>query len=348
MEYRRLGTSDIDVSMVCLGTMTWGEQNTEAEAHAQLDRALDLGINFLDAAEIYPVPPRAETFGRTEAIIGSWLASRPAARAKVVIATKVAGANNTLPHVRNGALLEPQADQRGDRRLAEAAAHRPRRSLPDALARPRRGRSSGGRAPLPDPAKDGTPIEETLDALGELVKAGKVRQVGVSNETAYGVMRHLRHAEKSGAPRIQSIQNVYSLLNRRFEEALAEVALRANVKLLPYSPLGMGVLSGKYLGGAWPPGARLTMFPDRYKRYLSARSVAATEAYVKLARQHGLDPAQMALAFVMSRPFVLSTIIGCTSVGQLERDTAAAAIKLPPELLAAIDAIHTDNPNPAP
>jgi aryl-alcohol dehydrogenase-like predicted oxidoreductase len=347
MEYRRLGTSAIDVSMVCLGTMTWGEQNTEAEAHAQLDRALDLGINFLDAAEIYPVPPRAETFGRTEAIIGSWLAARPGARAKVVIASKVAGANNTLAHIRNGATLSRK-------QINEAIDGSLKRLRTDRIDlyqthTPDRGVAIFGRpSPLPDAATDGTPIEETLDALGELVKAGKVREIGVSNETAYGVMRHLRHAEKSGAPRVQSIQNVYSLLNRRYEEALAEVAMRADVKLLPYSPLGMGVLSGKYLGGAWPAGARITMFRDRYKRYLGARSIAATEAYAKLARRHGLDPAQMALAFVMSRPFVLSTIIGCTSVKQLEQDAAAAALKLSPELLAEIDAIHADSPNPAP
>jgi aryl-alcohol dehydrogenase-like predicted oxidoreductase len=196
--------------------------------------------------------------------------------------------------------------------------------------------------------QDGTPIEETLDVLGELVRAGKVRHIGVSNETAYGVMRHLRHAEKAGAPRVQSIQNVYNLLNRRFEEALAEVALRANVKLLPYSPLGMGVLSGKYLDGARPPGARMTLFSDRYKRYLGARCVEATRSYVALARKHGIDAAQMALAYVMSRPFVLSTIIGCTSVAQLERDTAAATLKLDAELIAAIETVHADDPNPAP
>jgi aryl-alcohol dehydrogenase-like predicted oxidoreductase len=347
MEYRRLGTSDIDVSMVCLGTMTWGEQNTEAEGHAQLDRALELGINFIDTAEIYPVPPRSETFGRTEAIIGAWFASRPGARQKVVIASKVAGANNTLPHVRGGARLDRK-------QITEAVDGSLKRLRTDHIDlyqthSPDRGVAIFGRpSPLPDPARDGTPIEETLDALGELVRAGKVRQVGVSNETAYGVMRHLRHAEKSGAPRVQAIQNVYSLLNRRFEDALAEVALRADVKLLPYSPLGMGVLSGKYLDGAWPPGARITLFRDRYKRYTGERSVAATRSYVALARQYGLDPAQMALAFVMSRPFVLSTIIGCTSVAQLDRDTAAAALKLAPELLAAIESIHAQNPNPAP
>jgi aryl-alcohol dehydrogenase-like predicted oxidoreductase len=347
MEYRRLGASEFDVSMVCLGTMTWGEQNSEAEAHAQLDRAVELGINFIDTAEIYPVPPRPETYGRTEAIVGSWLASRPGVRDKVVLASKVAGANNTLPHVRGGALLNR-------RQIMEAIDGSLKRLRTDRIDlyqthSPDRGIAVFGRpAPLPDPARDGTPIEETLDVLGELVKAGKVRHVGVSNETAYGVMRHLRHAEKSGAPRVQSIQNVYNLLNRRFEDALAEVALRADVKLLPYSPLGMGVLSGKYLDGGWPSGARMTLFRDRYKRYLGERCIEATRSYVALARKHGVDPAQMALAYVMSRPFVLSTIVGCTSVAQLERDTAAATLKLDAALIAAIEAVHADDPNPAP
>jgi aryl-alcohol dehydrogenase-like predicted oxidoreductase len=347
MEYRRLGTSDIDVSMVCLGTMTWGEQNSEAEGHAQLDRALELGINFIDTAEIYPVPPRGETYGRTEEIIGSWFASRRGVRDKVVLATKVAGANNTLAHVRNGARLNRK-------QITEAIDGSLKRLRTDRIDlyqthSPDRGIAIFGRsAPLPDPARDGTPIEETLDILGELVKAGKVRQIGVSNETPSGVIRHLRHAEKSGAPRVQSIQNVYSILNRRFEDSLAEVALRANVKLLPYSPLGMGVLSGKYLDGAWPKDARLTLFRDRYKRYLGERAVAATRHYVDLARKHGLDPAQMALAYVMSRPFVLSTIVGCTSVRQLECDAAAATLKLSPEVLAAIETLHAESPNPAP
>ncbi len=347
MEYRRLGTTDLDVSTICLGTMTWGEQNSEAEAHAQLDRALELGINFIDTAEIYPVPPRGETYGRTEAFIGSWLASRPGARGKIVLATKVAGANNRVSHVRGGAKL----DRKQITEAVEGSLRRLRTDYIDLYQThtPDRGVAVFGRPmPLPDPDKDGTPIEETLDVLADLVKAGKVRHVGVSNETAYGVMRHLRHAEKSGAPRIQSIQNAYNLLNRGFEAALAEVALRANVKLLPYSPLGMGVLSGKYLDGAWPPGARITLFRDRYKRYLNPRGIVATGAYVRLAREHGLDPAQMALAYTASRPFVLSVIIGATSLEQLERNIAAAALKLRPETLSAIEAIHAESPNPCP
>jgi aryl-alcohol dehydrogenase-like predicted oxidoreductase len=347
MEYRRLGTTELDVSAICLGTMTWGEQNSEAEAHAQLDRALDLGINFIDTAEIYPVPPRAETFGRTESIIGSWLKARPGARSKIVLASKVAGANNTLPHVRGGARL--------DRKQIVAA-------VDDSLARlrtdyidlyqthsPDRGVAIFGRPmPPPDPSRDGTPIAETLAVLGDLVKAGKVRHVGVSNETPWGVMTYLREAAAGARPRIQSIQNVYSLLNRGFETALAEVALRENVRLLPYSPLGMGVLTGKYLGGAWPPKARITLFRDRYKRYMNPRGQAATQRYVELARAHGLDPAQMALAFVTSRPFVTATIIGCTSVAQLEHDAASVKVKLSPEILTGIDAIHADSPNPCP
>ena len=182
--------------------------------------------------------------------------------------------------------------------------------------------------------------------LGDLIKAGKIRHIGVSNETPWGVMAHLRLTEKSGAPRIQSIQNPYSLINRVFEPGLSEVALRENVPLLAYSPLAMGVLSGKYLDAAAPAAARITLFRERYKRFLRARSVAATTSYVALARAHGLSPAQMAIAFVLSRPFVASAIIGCTSVAQLEHDAASIKVKLFPELVAAIDAIHAENPSP--
>lgn len=347
MEYRRLGTTDLRVSAICLGTMTWGEQNTEEEAHAQLDRAIDLGINFIDTAEIYPVPPRAETFGRTEAILGAWLAKRPGIRDKVVIASKVAGANNTLAHVRGGARL----DRKQITEALDASLRRLKTDYIDLYQThtPDRGVPIFGRpAPPMDPAKDGTPIAETLAVLGDFVKAGKIRFIGISNETAWGVMTHLRQAEIGGYPRVQSIQNAYNLLNRSFESALAEVAQREKVGLLPYSPLGMGVLSGKYLGGAWPQGARITLFRDRYKRYTAPRAVAATAAYVKLAREHGLDPAQMALAFVTSRPFVTATIIGCTSLEQLARDVASVNVRLTPSLLEAIDSIHAENSNPAP
>lgn len=346
MEYRPLGTTPLKVSAITLGTMTWGRQNTEADAHAQLDRAVAAGINFIDTAEMYPVPPDGETFGRTEACIGTWLKARPGMRDKVIIATKVTGANNSLPHVRGGkaALTAEQiavAIEDSLKRLQTDhvdlyQTHSPDRAL----------NVFGKQDYVHDPSKPGTPIEETLDALDRLVKAGKVRYVGVSNETPWGVARHLALAA-AGRPRIHSIQNAYNLVNRIFEIGLAEMAIRDKVGLLAYSPLGGGTLSGKYLGGAKPPGARMTLF-DRFKRYSGPRAEPATAAYVALAREAGLDPSQMALAFVRMRPFVTSVIIGATTLAQLDSDIASANITLPPDLLAKIDAIHAGNPNPCP
>jgi aryl-alcohol dehydrogenase-like predicted oxidoreductase len=347
MKYRRLGATDLDVSLICLGTMTWGEQNSEAEAHAQLDRAVALGINFIDAAEMYPVPPKPETFGRTEAFLGTWLKKNPGLRSKLVIATKVTGANNSLPHVRDG-------KGRLDRANIEAAIDGSLRRLQTDYIdlyqthSPDRFINSFGRLDyVHQPEQDGAPIAETLEALDGLVRAGKVRHVGVSNETAWGTMTHLRLAAAGQGPRIQSVQNAYSLLNRAFEVGLAEVALRERCGLLAYSPLGMGVLTGKYLNGQRPAGSRLTLF-ERFKRYSTARAEPAAAAYVQLAREAGLDAAQMALAFVNSRPFVTATIIGCTSVAQLEHDTRSIDIRLPDDVLAAIDRIHAGNPNPCP
>jgi aryl-alcohol dehydrogenase-like predicted oxidoreductase len=347
MKYRRLGATDLDVSLICLGTMTWGEQNSEAEAHAQLDRAVALGINFLDAAEMYPVPPKPETFGRTEAFLGTWLKKNPGLRPKLVIATKVTGANNNLPHVRDGR-------GRLDRANIEAAVDGSLRRLQTDYVdlyqthSPDRFINSFGRLDyVHKPEQDGAPIAETLKVLDDLVRAGKVRHVGVSNETAWGTMTHLRLAAAGKGPRIQSVQNAYSLLNRAFEVGVAEVALRERCGLLAYSPLGMGVLTGKYLNGQRPAGGRLTLF-ERFKRYSTARAAPAAAAYVQLAREAGLDAAQMALAFVNSRPFVTATIIGCTSIAQLEHDTRSIDVRLTDDVLAAIDRIHAGNPNPCP
>jgi aryl-alcohol dehydrogenase-like predicted oxidoreductase len=348
MRYRRLGTTDLDVSAICLGTMTWGVQNSEAEAHAQLDRAVEThGINFIDTAEMYPVPPTAATQGETERHIGTWLARRPGMRARVVIASKVTGAGNAIAHVRDGT-------GRLDRRAIAAAVEGSLRRLgtdyidlyqthsPDRFVN-----AFGRQDYVHDPARDGVPIEETLRALGDLVAAGKIRHVGVSNETPWGLAEHLKLAEFAGAPRVQSIQNAYSLLNRLFEIGLAEMSIRGSCGLLAFSPLAMGVLAGKYLRGARPAGARLTLF-DRFRRYDKPRQEPATTAYVALAREAGLDPAQMALAFVNSRPFVTSTIIGATSLDQLDADARSIDVVLPADLLAKIDEIHAANPNPCP
>ncbi len=346
MEYRRLGTTDIEVSALCLGTMTFGEQNSEAEAHAQLDRALDAGINLIDTAEMYPVPPRAETQGRTERYIGSWLAAR-GCRDRILLATKVAGPADWLPWLRGG---NGRLDRRNIEAAVEASLRRLRTDVIDIyqLHWPDRHTNFFGRLGYqPEEESGAIPIEETLRALEALLQAGKIRHVGVSNETPWGVSQYIRLAECDGLPRIVSIQNPYNLLNRSFEIGLAEFSHRDRVGLLAYSPMAFGVLSGKYLDGARPAAARVTLF-ERFSRYSNPEAERATAEYVALARRHGLDPAQMALAFVTSRPFVTSTIIGATSLAQLESDLASLELKLSPEVLEEIDAIHRRQPNPAP
>ena len=351
MEFRRLGRTDIQVSLICLGTMTWGEQNTEAEAHAQLDYALDHGINFIDAAEMYPVPPKAETQGRTESYIGTWLKKRKD-RDKIVLATKVAGRGGGPRGEFDWLRDDKQPPNLGRKQIFEAVDKSLKRLQTDYIDLyqthwPDRLTVNFGRAEYPWNDEASIAIAETLDAMGELVKAGKIRHMGVSNETAWGVMQHLKDAEANQArPRIVSIQNPYSLLNRWYESSLSEVTRMEEVGLLAYSPLAMGVLSGKYLGGAKPPGARLTLF-SRFTRYSNPRVEKATEKYVALAQQHGLDPSQMALAFVNAKPFVASNIIGATSMEQLKADIDSINVKLSKEVLDGIEAIHREYPNPS-
>ena len=347
MEYRQLGKTDIKVSKICLGTMTFGEQNSETEAHGQLDYAAAHGVNFIDCAEMYPVPPRPETYGRTEEIVGNWL-HKTGKRKDVVLATKVTGrsaANSGVGHIRGGPRLE----------RAQIL-----KACDDSLARlktdwidlyqvhwPERQANFFGKLGYQHGDDDGIELSETLSALEELVKAGKVRHIGLSNETPWGMHRYLRLAAHGNKPRVASIQNPYSLLNRTFEVGLAEMAIREQCGLLAYSPLAFGTLSGKYLEGAEPAGARLTLF-ERFQRYTGERAVSATEEYVGLARQFGLDPAQMALAFVTQQPFVTSNIIGATTMAQLQSNIASVELTLSDEQLAAIGEIHNHNPNPAP
>ena len=343
MQTRPLGRTGLDVSRLCLGTMTFGEQNTEAEAHEQLDRAVAFGVNFIDTAEMYPVPPKAETQGLTESYVGSWLKAR-GARDDVIIATKAAGPG--LDHIRGGP------------RLTREHLHQ---AIDDSLARlqtdyvdlyqlhwpDRRANFFGRLGYEHDAEEDAVALEESLSALQELVQAGKIRAVGLSNETPWGVMHALRLAERQGLPRVASVQNPYSLLNRSFEVGLAEIAHREDVGLLAYSPLAFGKLSGKYLDGAWPEGARLTLY-ERFQRYNTPQADEATRAYVEIAREHGLDPAQMALAYVNSRSFLTSNIIGATSMAQLESNLASESLRLDDEVLAAIEAVHQRIPNPSP
>jgi aryl-alcohol dehydrogenase-like predicted oxidoreductase len=347
MQYRRLADSGLDVSALCLGTMTFGEQNTQQQAFEQLDMALDAGVNFIDTAEMYAIPPRAETMGSTETIIGRWLRQR-GCRDRVVIATKVSGpGRDWLPYIRGG---NNHLDRRNIHAAVDDSLRRLQTDVIDLyqLHWPERHTNCFGRLGYvhqEDP--DEVPLLETLQALGELVEAGKVRFIGVSNETPWGLMRFLGLAETHGLPRLVSIQNPYSLLNRSFEIGLAEISHREGIGLLAYSPLGFGVLAGKYLAGQQPAGARLTLFPH-YTRYSNPQAQRATRDYVTLARDHGLDPAQMALAFVTSRPFVTSNIIGATTREQLQSNLDSMHLTLSESLLEEIEAIHQGQPNPSP
>ena len=345
MQYRPLGRAGMKVSAICLGTMTWGEQNDEAEAFAQMDMAVERGVNFFDTAEMYPVPPSAETQGRTEEHIGNWLAAR-GGRDRIVLATKVTGRSSAFPWLRGG---ETRLDRGQIEAALDASLRRLKTDYVDLyqLHWPDRNTNTfAQRGYEHDADDDPVPLDETLEALADLVKSGKVRQVGLSNETPWGAMACLTLSETNGPPRMVSIQNAYNLLNRNFEIGLAEIALREHMGLLAYSPLAAGVLTGKYLDGARPPGARITLFGQRYPRYFTPPAEPATREYVALARAHALDPAQMAIAFVYSRPFVTSAIIGATSTAQLAADLDAADLALSEEVLAGIEDVQRRFPNP--
>jgi aryl-alcohol dehydrogenase-like predicted oxidoreductase len=349
MEYRTLGRTDLCVSAICLGTMTFGQQNTESEGHEQLDYALDQGVNFIDTAEIYSIPPKPDTAGSTERVIGAWLNSRKN-RDRVIVATKVSGRGDA-DWLRKGG-EKPRLDRKNifeavDGSLARLQTdyidlyqlHWPDRSLPLFGA--------GGTVFRPPTAREEVPIEETLDALNDVVKLGKARHIGLSNETPWGVAQFLRASEAGRGPRVVSIQNAYNFINRTFELGLAEFAMREQVGLLAYSPLAQGYLTGKYRGGARPPGARTTLF-ERGQRYEKPGVEAAVDEYLALAAEVGLDPAQFAIAFVTSRSFVTSNIIGATTMAQLKTDLASTSIAITPELEARIDDIHQRHSNPAP
>jgi aryl-alcohol dehydrogenase-like predicted oxidoreductase len=350
MEKRKLGNTDIEVSVIGLGTMTWGEQNTEAQAHEQIDYALAHGVTLIDTAEMYPVPPKPETAGRTEQYIGTWLKANPGRRGDFALATKIAGPARQ-PH--NPTHIRGKANQFDRQNLTAAVNDSLKRLQTDyidlyQLHWPDRSTMTFGRANYPwiDDAYT-VPIAETLQVLADLVKEGKIRHVGVSNETPWGVAQFLHAAQTLGLPKIVSIQNPYSLVNRNFETGLSEFTHRDGVGLLAYSPLAFGWLSGKYEGGVRPAGARITLF-ERFQRYSKPHAVAAISGYVALAREHGLSPTQMALAFVNSRPFVTSNLIGATTLEQLKENIGSADVTLSADVLAAIDALHEKQPNPAP
>lgn len=351
MQYRRLGHTDLNVSLLSLGSMTWGHQNTEQDAHQQLDAAIAAGINLIDTAEMYPTPTRAETWTTTERFIGSWLAAR-GNRDKLVLASKIAG---------------PSRDPAGQTHIRDGLSHHDRRNIVAALDGslkrlrtdyldlyqlhwPDRTTNFFGAREYPyvDDHPDSAAIAETLAVLDEQVKAGKVRHIGVSNETPWGVAQFLRHSEQRDMPRIASIQNPYSLLNRLYENGLSEFSHRDGVSLLAYSPLAFGTLTGKYLDGARPEGARLSSVYRTFNRYDSSEANSAIASYVQIATKRGLSPAQLALAFVIRQPFVASAITGQTSLAQLHANLGALELQLDDELLAEIQAVHRRTPNPAP
>ena len=347
-----LGQSDLRVPDICLGTMTFGEQVQQPEAHAILSRSLALGVNFWDTAEMYAVPARAETYGATETILGNWFAANPGKRQQVVLATKVAGPSRGMPWVRDGLGLTPQdiahSVEGSLRRLQTDVIdlyqiHWPERHVP----------AFGGIYYQPEKETSQTPIREQLEALAKLVKAGKVRQIGLSNETPYGVHEFVRLAEAHGLPRVVSTQNAYCLVNRQYENALDETNHRLGVSLLAYSPLAFGLLTGKYDqtgtgDGLDPEIGRIARFASvRKQRWGRQAALDAARLYNQLARDHGLTPTQLALAFCANKWQVASTIIGVTSAAQLDEDVKAFDTPLAPELMDAIDAIRQAHRDPA-
>lgn len=338
--------TNIRVSKICLGTMTWGRQNTEQDAFEQMDYALDQGVNFFDTAELYPVPAVRELYGVTEEIIGKWLADR-GKRDSVVLASKIAGPAPFTRHIRTTGYRPDSI-----REAVECSLRRLRTDYIDLyqLHWPERNTNYFGKRGFEwdrdEEWKDN--FHEILLTLSELIAEGRIRYVGVSNETPWGLMRFLEeHKAHPQLPRVLTIQNPYSLLNRLYEVGLSEIGMRSQVSLLPYSPLGFGVLSGKYLGGKAPQKARITLFPN-YNRYSGTRAVEATQRYYDLAKKHGLSLAEMSLAFVNTRPFVCSNIIGATSMEQLRENIGSINLKLAPEVLKGIEDIHQGVPNPAP
>ncbi len=351
MEKRKLGTSDLNVSLICLGTMTYGEQNTESEGHAQMDRAVAKGVNFFDTAEIYAIPPRPETQGRTEEIIGNWFQHRKN-RDQIILATKVAGRSqmNWLRDDKSPTRLNraqmTEALNKSLKRLKTDyidlyQVHFPERAMPWGST------PTNFKASSIDGAADESSIAEQLEILDSFVKDGKVRHVGLSNESPWGMMKFIAEADRLGLARIQSVQNAYSLVNRTYETGSAEVSMREKVPLLAYSPLAQGYLTGKYRNGALPAGARKTLF-NRLQRYEGPGAEVAMDAYYNLAQELGISPATMALAFVNSRAFLGANIIGATTMEQLEEALDSADFKLSKEALARIDAIHAVHMNPCP
>lgn len=345
MKYTTLPNTDIKVSKICLGTMTWGNQNTESEGHAQMDFAIENGVNFFDTAELYPVPATAETSGRTSKIVGSWF-KKTGNREKIVLASKIAGPGDYTAHIRKTGFSPEAIREAVNLELARLQTdyidlyqlHWPERQTNTFGVRDYKHNPS-------DKWEDN--FKEILETLDEIIKEGKIRHVGLSNEKAWGTMRYLEESKKNHLPRMITIQNAYSLLNRTFEGDLAEVAMRENIRLLPYSPMAFGVLSGKYIKGIEADNSRLKLFP-RFARYSSEQATQSTKEYLAIAKKYNLSLAQMSLAFVTQQPFVTSNIIGATNLTQLKENIESINLELSNEILDEINEVHSRIPNPAP
>ena len=343
MKYTILPNTDIKVSKICLGTMTYGEQNTETEGHEQLDYALTQGINFIDTAELYPVPARAETYGETERIIGTWL-NKTGNRDNIILASKIVGPGAYTAHIRGTGFSK--------KAITEAIHGSLQRLQTDyidlyQLHWPERPVNCFGVRDFPHHTKTRWEdnIAETLETLNDFIKQGKIRHIGLSNESPWGVMRYLQESETKELPRMITLQNAYSLLHRSYEVGLSEISMRENIGLLAYSPLAFGVLTGKYLDDT-PTDARVTLFPTM-NRYSTPESTKAVKAYAKIAKRHGLTITQLSLAFVNQLPFVTSNIIGATKMSQLKENIESINIDLSQEIIDEINAVHAVMPNPA-
>ncbi len=343
MQYRKLGRTGLDVSVICLGTMTWGRQNTEADGHEQMDYALTQGVNFWDTAEMYAVPPTPDSYGKTETIIGTWLAKNPGKREDIILASKIAGPG--LGWVRGG---NYKIDRANILEAVEGSLKRLQTDYIDLyqLHWPNRGSYHFSQQWKFNPQFDAAAVEENfievLETLDELIKAGKIRHIGLSDETAWGTMKYLELSKKHNLPRMQSIQNEYSLLCRVFEPDFTEVAMAEDCGLLAWSPLATGMISGKYLDGARPAGTRWTLLDKPPRDTPHAQD--AVRAYIDVAEKHGLDVTQMALAFVNSRPFVTANIIGATNMDQLKSNIASIDLELSPDVLSDIETVRRDYP----
>ena len=345
MKFKKLGNTDLDVSLICLGTMTWGTQNTEKDAFEQMDYSVSQGVNFFDTAEIYSVPPTSDSYGKTEVMIGNWFEKRKN-RDKIILASKVAGPG--CDWIRGG------GNNFDEKKIGEAIDGSLKRLKTDyidlyQLHWPERSTNFFGKRDYSYNNKEGewNSFENILDALSKHIKSGKIRYIGMSNETPYGLSRYLEISKNKGAPRMMSVQNPYSLVNRTYEIGMSEISIRQKCGLLVYYPLAAGALSGKYRNGEMPKNSRMALFKG-WERHLNPLAMRAYDEYYKLAKDFNLTMVQLAQSFVNSRPFVTSNIIGATTMEQLKENIDSVNIDFTDEMMERVDKIHNENPNPSP